>query len=91
MSDKKYYLFALGNAVVLLQDGLWYRRDKEHHQWIKEQEWMRRYYDAQYDVIEIEYNEENEEVTKRNKIEGFWSLNDDALLNPVEQFKEEEK
>lgn len=76
---------------MLLRDGLWYRRDKEHHRWIKEQEWMRRYYDAQYDVIEIEYDEEKEEVIKRSRIEGFWSQDDGALLNPAEHLKEEEK
>lgn len=81
MSEKKYYLFEMGNTVVLNDDYMWYRRDKVNHNWISDSRWMGRYYDVQYDVIEIDYDEENEKILSRSRINGFWSADDDKLFN----------
>lgn len=58
--SEKYYLFSLGITVVKYDSFVWYRRDKKKHKWIADRNWMRRFYDVQYDVIEIVYDEENE-------------------------------
>lgn len=82
MSEKKYYLFALGNTVVLNDDYMWYYRDKVNHKWISDSSWLIRFDDAQYDVIEIDYDEENEKILNRRRINSFWSSDEDKLLNP---------
>ena len=59
--EVKYYLFALGNSVVKVENGvLWYRRDRENHKWEQSNSWVARFYDAAYDVVGIEYDEETE-------------------------------
>lgn len=82
MSKKEYYLFSLGNTVVKYDNSVWYRRDKKRHKWIVDGSWMGRFYDVQYDVIKIEYDEENEKILSRNRINGFWSSDDGKLLDP---------
>jgi hypothetical protein len=77
---RKCYLFELGFSVVKEENGFWYQRDRDAHKWTENPEWCRRYYDAQYDVIEIEYDEENEKIVSRRRIQGFWSLDDEKLF-----------
>lgn len=60
---------------------LWYKRDRERHEWIWDNEWMARYIDAGCDVIEMDYNEETEQIVGRSEINGFWSYEIDELLN----------
>lgn len=61
--EVKYYLFALGNSVVKVENGvLWYRRDRENHKWEQSNSWVARFYDAAYDVVGIELS-----MTKRQK------------------------
>lgn len=79
--EPKCYLFELAHSVVKEEDGLWYVRDREGHKWTRDQEWMRRYDDAQYDVIEITYDERNEKIVDRRRIPGFWSISEDELLS----------
>ena len=81
----KYYLFELGYSVVKQEGVCWYRRDRKNHEWVKDMEWLRRYYDAQYDVIEIDYSEAEECITGRKPIPGFWSIDQDKLLNPEQE------
>lgn len=81
MSGEMYYLFSLGNTVVKYARSVWYRRDKKKHKWIADESWERRFYDVQYDVIEIGYDEENEKILSRNRINGFWSSDDGKLLD----------
>ena len=76
----KCYLFELGFSIVKEEGASWYRRDRSAHKWIADQSWDRRYYDAGYDVIEIDYDEENERIVSRRRIEGFWSSDDDRLF-----------
>lgn len=78
----KYYLFELGYTVVKYDGRSWFARDPELHLWKPDGEWRRRYDDSMYDVIEIDYDEENERILARRKIPGFWSINLDKLLNP---------
>ena len=78
----QYYLFELGFSVVKREGYTWYMRDREAHTWTRDPDWERRYYDAQYDVIEIEYDEENERIGSRRRIDGFLSL-----LNPHKRGK----
>lgn len=82
MNEEKYYLFSLGNTVVKYDNSVWYRRDEKRHKWIADGSWMGRFYDVQYDVIEIEYDEEKEKILSRNRIDGFWSSDDSKLLDP---------
>ena len=59
----KYYLFALGNSVVKVENGArWYRRDRQNHKWEASNSWLARFYDPAYDVVEIEYDEKTETV-----------------------------
>lgn len=74
INGEKYFLFACG-TVVKESNGLWYRRDKTNHCWINDHEWMRRYFDAEYDVIKIKYDEFSEEITEREIIPEFYSGN----------------
>ena len=80
-NDTKYYLFDLGDAIVKYDNNLWYVRDKIHHKWIVDGSWMARYFDAQYDVIEIDYDEETETIKKRNAVNGFWFEGQEKMLN----------
>lgn len=59
---KYYYLFTDFNAVILYYEHCWYRRDRINHKWIENIDWERRFYDAGYDVMEIEYDEKNERI-----------------------------
>lgn len=72
----------MGNTVVKREGNNWYSRDKTNHIWKLDFEWERRFYDAQYDVIEITYDEENEIIKERKRIDGFFSTTDEELLNP---------
>lgn len=65
MSVKKCYLFEMGNTVVLFENGLWYRRDRNNHKWIVDGSWMARYFDAQYDVYDIKYDEDEGRIITR--------------------------
>ena len=60
--QKEYYYFESGDKVVMTNGYDWYWRDKTHHKWIKNNDWERLYYDAAYKVIEINYDEPNEQV-----------------------------
>lgn len=42
---------------------------------------MAKFIDAQYDVIEIDYDEEAEQIVGRAEVNGFWSADIDELLN----------
>lgn len=76
------YLFRLGFSIVKKDDhGRWYKRDRENHVWVEDNEWMRRFIDAQYDVIEVEYDEAAERIVYRARIEGYWSVDIHELLN----------
>ena len=77
-------MFELGNTVVMVENKFWYQRDREKHNWTLNSNWMVRYFDAGYDVIEIDYDEKEEEILARRQINGFWSANQDKLLNPNE-------
>lgn len=70
----KYYKFELGNTIVMEKDGLWYQRDQENHEWILNNNWMARYFDAQYDVIEIDYDESEEFDYTPRTLPGFFSV-----------------
>ena len=69
----QYYLFELGNSVVKRNGVCWYIRDDIEHIWKADQSWMRRFYDAQYDVVEIDYDEESETIKDCHMIQGYWS------------------
>lgn len=76
------YLFRLGFSVVKKDDhNRWYRRDRENHMWVEDNEWMRRFIDAEYDVIKIEYDETTEKIVYRERIKGYWSIDIEELLN----------
>lgn len=68
-----YYLFELGNSVVKNQNYFWYTRDRENHSWEKDNSWDRRFFDASYFVIEIDYDEESEKISNRRMLHGDWS------------------
>lgn len=72
---KRYYLFELGFSVVMVDNGIRYRRDRKKHKWICDVEWRRRYDDAHYEVIGIDYDIEAELILDRRKVPGFWSEN----------------
>lgn len=76
----KYYKFELGNTVVMEKGGLWYQRDQDKHIWILNQDWMVRYYDAQYDVIEIDYDESKEFAYAPRTISGCFSVTQEKLI-----------
>ena len=64
----KFYLFALGNSVVKVENGArWYRRDRQNHKWEASNSWLARFYDPAYDVVEIEYDERQ----KRSCLNGL--------------------
>lgn len=76
------YLFRLGFSIVKKdENNRWYKRDRENHIWVEDNEWMRRFIDAQYDVIEIEYVETTERIVYRSTIKGYSSVDIDELLN----------
>ena len=78
----KCYLFRLGFSIVKTDENyLWYKRDREKHVWVFDNEWMARYIDAQYDVIEVGYDEASEQIVYRAEIKGYWSADIDKLLN----------
>lgn len=52
---------------------MWYTRDQKNHTWEYDNSWDRRFEDAQYDVIEIDYDEETETISNRRMIHGYWS------------------
>lgn len=79
--EPKLYLFGLAHSVVKEEGDSWYVRDREGHEWVQDQAWMRRYRDAQYDVIEITYDERSEKIVDRRRIPGFWSSSEDELLS----------
>jgi len=79
-NDVNYYLFELGKTVVKCCGGLWYERDPEKHQWELNMEWDRRFFDGAYNVIEIDYDEDQEMISNRRRVPGFWSIDDDRLL-----------
>ena len=59
------YLFDANYTIVKETDneGHWYKRDRVNHIWIKDDMWEFFFYDIGYDVIEIDYDEENEKNT----------------------------
>lgn len=61
----KYYYFEDSNNIVKVEDDLWYKRDRENHQWIQSNHWMGHFYDPAYSVEEIYYNEETEQIISR--------------------------
>lgn len=68
-NETKYYLFELGQVVVKKENNIWYVRNKINHKWIVDGSWMARYFDAQYDVIEIDYDEEKEIIKAKSILE----------------------
>lgn len=72
-AEVHYYLFELGNTVVKEQNYIWYVRDRVNHYWEKDNSWDRRFFDVQYDVIEIDYDEASETIKNRRMIPGDWS------------------
>lgn len=86
----KYYKFELGNTVVMEKDGLWYQRDQENHKWILNHDWMVRYYDAQYDVIEIDYDERKEFAYAPRTIPGCFSVTQEKLIASAKNKDESE-
>lgn len=80
--EMKYYLFELGYTVVKSDGRHWYERDPDLHIWKEDSDWMRRFIDAQYDVIEIDYDEDHERILARRQIPGCWSSTLDKLLYP---------
>ena len=70
----KYYLFELGYTVVKYDGRSWFARDPELHLWKLDGEWRRRYDDSMYDVIEIDYDEENENIEAAQSLRGFHTL-----------------
>lgn len=58
--ETHYYLFELGHSVVKKVGETYYDRDSKNHKWNRDMKWMSRYYDVQYDVVEIDYDEERE-------------------------------
>lgn len=76
----QYYLFELGNTVVKMENDLFYERDQKNHEWIQDGEWMRRFYDGGYGVIEIDYDEETEQISNMRAIKGSWSSWQDEML-----------
>lgn len=86
----KYYKFELGNTIVMEKDGLWYQRDQENHEWILNNNWMARYFDAQYDVIEIDYDESEEFDYTPRTLPGFFSVTQEKLIASVKDKDESE-
>ncbi len=76
---KNVKFYRIMHQVIMVEDGLWYQRDKENHEWVFNQNWMTRYYDAQYDVVEIDYNERDECIEAIRPIPGFSSSEQDDL------------
>lgn len=87
----RHYKFELGNTIVMEKGGLWYQRDQEKHTWIRNQAWMARYYDAQYDVIEIDYDEDNELAYAPRAIAGCFSLTQENLISLTKSKNESEQ
>ena len=79
-----YYLFALGKTVVKVDGPQWMKRDRIRHVWVADFAWERRYYDASYDVIEIDYDEETERISNRREIKGFYFREIEKLLQDDE-------
>lgn len=61
--ETHYYLFELGFSVVKQEGIYWYGRDRKNHKWNRNMDWMGRFYDVGYDVVEIDYDEERESIT----------------------------
>ncbi len=70
---RKIKFYRIENQIVMEKDGLWYQRDRNRHEWVLNHNWMVRYYDAQYDVVEIDYNEDDECIDAIRNIPGFSS------------------
>ena len=66
----KFLLFQYG-MIVKEEGSCWYRRDRLNHLWIPQQSWLDSYYDAAWDVIEIDYDESRERILARRPIAGF--------------------
>ena len=79
----KYYVFQPSITVVMNKGGLWYKRDRQNHQWIPSSVWMDRYYDAAYDVIEVSYDEKSETPYAPRAIPGFHSVTQAELIASV--------
>lgn len=78
----KCYLFRSGFSVVKADENyLWYQRDRVKHEWVFDNSWMAKFLDAQYDVIEIDYDEANEQIVSRGLIDSFCSAEIYELLN----------
>ena len=58
----KYYCFEDSNNIVKVEGDLWYKRDREKHQWVQSNHWMGHFYDAAYAVTEIDYDENEERI-----------------------------
>lgn len=67
-----------------------YQRDQENHKWILNHDWMARYYDAQYDVIEIDYDESKEFAYAPRTIPGCVSVTQEKLIASVKNKDESE-
>lgn len=76
------YLFRAGFSIVKTDENyLWYKRDRVKHEWVFDNSWMAKFIDAQYDVIEIDYDEATEQIVGREEIKGFWSADIDELMD----------
>ena len=81
----KYYVFQSPTTVVMKKGVLWYKRDRQNHQWIPSSVWMDRYYDAAYDVIEISYDEKSETPYAPRAIPGFSSVTQAELIASIKK------
>ena len=84
----KYYVFQPPITVVMKKGVLWYKRDRQNHQWIPSSVWMDRYYDAAYDVIEVSYDEKSETPYAPRAIPGFSSVTQAELIASIKNTKD---
>ena len=77
-----YYLFDAKYTIVKETDNEahWYKRDRMNHEWIEDGSWGIFFYDLGFDVIEIDYDEANEEILNRRRLKGRWSATDKHLF-----------
>lgn len=80
----EYFLFLQGNTVAKKEGTSWFVRDKENHKWVADQSCDRRFYDAQYDVVKIVYDEGNEQIVCRENIRGFSSIEENQSINSLD-------
>ena len=80
--EKHNYLFSPGFKIVqvLGDEQEWYVRDRINHSWIRDDMWSVCFYALEFNVIEIEYDEQQEKILSRKRIPGFYSASDGILF-----------